>query len=113
MFPHKLIWIAVGRIGRQKKQPQFAAQSFNEGFRLLRTMRGSTIDNEKDRPLGARDQAFQELDKTAALTPPFSLIMNRMWPREVIAEIRLMLWRAPVAATIGVSPRLPQLRPAW
>jgi hypothetical protein len=41
------------------------------------------------------------------------LIMNRMWPREVIAEIRLMPWRAPVAATIGVSPRLPQLRPAW
>jgi hypothetical protein len=33
--------------------------------------------------------------------------MNRMWPREVIAEIRLMPWRAPVAATIGVSPRLP------
>jgi hypothetical protein len=50
-------------------------------------MRGSTIDNEKDRSLSARDQAFQELD--------------------------IMLWRAPVAATIGVSPRLPQLRPAW
>jgi hypothetical protein len=29
--------------------------------------------------------------------------MNRMWPREVIAEIRLMPWRAPVAATIGVK----------
>jgi hypothetical protein len=23
------------------------------------------------------------------LTPPFSFIMNRSWPREVIAEIRL------------------------
>jgi hypothetical protein len=62
MFPHKLIWIAVGRIGRQKKQPQFAAQSFNEDLRLLRAMRGTAIDNEKDRLLGARDQAFQELD---------------------------------------------------
>src|SRR6266446_1978384 len=44
--------------------------------------------------------------KTAALTPPFSLIMNRISPRAVIAEIRLMLWRAPVASTTGVSPRV-------
>jgi hypothetical protein len=28
--------------------------------------------------------------KTAALTPPFSLVMNRIRPREVTAEIRLM-----------------------
>jgi hypothetical protein len=50
--------------------------------------------------------------KTAALTPPFSMIMNRIWPREVIAEMRLMPWRAPVVSTTGVSPFLPQLRPA-
>ena len=32
--------------------------------------------------------------------------------REVIAEMRLMPWRAPVVSTTGVSPFLPQLRPA-
>ena len=56
---------------------------------------------------------FKNSMKTEALTPPFSLIMNRMWPREVIAEIRLMPWRAPVVLITGVSPRLPQVRPAW
>ena len=50
--------------------------------------------------------------KTAAFTPPFSLIMNRIWPRAVIAEIRLMRWRAPVVSTMGVSPLLPHVRPA-
>src|SRR6516165_6725089 len=28
--------------------------------------------------------------KTSELTPPFSLIMNLIWPREVIAEMRLI-----------------------
>jgi hypothetical protein len=37
---------------------------------------------------------------TSALTPPFSLIMNRIWPRDVTAEIRLMRYRAPVLDTI-------------
>jgi hypothetical protein len=32
--------------------------------------------------------------KTSALTPPFSLIMNRIWPLEVIAEIRLIVPRS-------------------
>jgi hypothetical protein len=41
--------------------------------------------------------------KAAALTAPFSVGLNRMWPRDVIAEIRLMAWRAPFAWTIGVS----------
>ena len=31
--------------------------------------------------------------KTSALTPPLSLIMNRMWRRAVTAEIRLMRQR--------------------
>src|ERR1019366_9343686 len=33
---------------------------------------------------------FKNSMKTAALTPPCCLIMKRMWPREEIAEIRLM-----------------------
>lgn len=49
---------------------------------------------------------------TAALTPPFSVIMNRIFPREVLAEIKLMAGRAPVVSTIGVSPRLSQVREA-
>jgi hypothetical protein len=46
--PHKLIWIAVGRIGRQIKEPQFAAQSFNEGLRLLRYLKQAI--NPEDAP---------------------------------------------------------------
>jgi hypothetical protein len=34
--------------------------------------------------------------KTSALTPPFSLIMNRIWPRAVMAEIKLMRDQADV-----------------
>src|SRR5262249_4620783 len=37
--------------------------------------------------------------KTSALTPPFSLIMNLIWPREVTAEIRLMCGTAPQYST--------------
>ena len=33
--------------------------------------------------------------------------------KDVIADIRLMPCRAPVASTTGVSPFLPQVRPAW
>jgi hypothetical protein len=36
-------------------------------------MRGSTIDNEKDRSLGARNQAFQELGKNIGVDPTFFL----------------------------------------
>ena len=32
--------------------------------------------------------------KTAAFTPPFSLIMNRIWPRAAIAELFLLLARS-------------------
>ncbi|MGH6822970.1 MAG: hypothetical protein ACRECP_09885 [Methylocella sp.] len=38
--------------------------------------------------------------------------MNRIFPREVMAEIKLMPRQAPVAAAIGVSPPLPQVREA-
>lgn len=40
-----------------------------------------------------------------------SMIMNRMWPRAVTAEIKLMPWRAPVAWTMGVSPFAPKYAP--
>src|SRR3984893_16238995 len=56
---------------------------------------------------------FRNSMKTSALTLPLSMLMNRRWPREVTAEIRLMPWRAPVAWTMGVSPFAPHVRPAW
>ena len=62
--------------------------------------------------LGAGHQALEKLDEDRGITPPFSLIMNRIWPRAVIAEIRLMRWRAPVVLTMGVAPLLPHVRPA-
>ena len=76
-------------------------------------MRRSAVDNEKDRALRPGDQALQTSMKTEALTPaPFSLIMNRMWPREVIAEIRLMPSRAPLDLITGVLLEC-RVRPAW
>ena len=39
-------------------------------------------------------------------------LLAQLWPRAVIAEIRLMRWRAPVVSTMGVSPLLPHVRPA-
>src|SRR6202790_4029977 len=73
MFPHQLIWIAIRRIGRQEKQPQFSAQGFNERCRLLGAMRGAAIDNKKDRALGAGNQALQELNEDRGVDAAFFL----------------------------------------
>ena len=37
---------------------------------------------------------------------------DRIWPRAVIAEIRLMRWCAPVVSMMGFRPSLPHVRPA-
>ena len=79
---------------------------------LLGNVGGAAIDDQENRALGTGHQALENSMKTAAFTPPFSLIMNRIWPRAVIAEIRLMRWRAPVVSTMGVAPLLPHVRPA-
>jgi hypothetical protein len=39
--------------------------------------------------------------------------MNRIWPRLLMAEIKLKLNRDPVALTIGVLPLGPQVVPVW
>ena len=55
---------------------------------------------------------FRNSMNTPALTPP-SVIMKRICPFDVMAEIKLKPKRAPVpVATIGVSPTLPHVRPA-
>jgi hypothetical protein len=69
---------AIRRIARQERQPQFSPQSFNERRGLLGGMRGAAIDNENDRALRAGNEALQNSMKTAALTPPLPMIMNRM-----------------------------------
>jgi len=72
----------------------------------------SAINDEKHLALSAGDQPLQELDKHLGVDAPFSTIINRIWPRDVIADSKLIACRAPVASTIGVSPFLPHVRPA-
>lgn len=51
-------------------------------------MRGAAIDDEKDRALRAGDQALQEREDSG-IDAPFSMIISRIWPLELIAETRL------------------------
>src|SRR3977135_2764658 len=112
MFPDQFIGIAVGRVGRKIEQPQPAVQALDKCFGLFGDMGRASIDVKKIARLAPVMRRLRNSMKTSALTPPLSLIMNRIRPREVIAEMRLMPWRAPVASTTGVSPFWPQLRPA-
>ena len=64
-------------------------------------MRGAAIDDQENRMGGADHQSLENSIKTSAFTPPFALIMNRIRPFEVIAESRLMAWRAPVVEQSG------------
>jgi hypothetical protein len=78
MLPRQLVWIAIRRIARQEKQPQFSAQGFNESRGLLGGMCGAAIDNENDRALQPATRRCKNSMKTAALTQPLPMIMNRM-----------------------------------
>ncbi len=69
----------------KRGRPRKAVQAFDERSGFLSDVCGSAIDDQK----------------------------NLIWPREEIAEIKLMPWRAPVASTMGGSPFVPQVRPAW
>ena len=55
---------------------------------------------------------FKNSIKTLEFTPPFSLIINRIFPFDVIADIRLMPYLAPVASTTAFHLFLPHGRPA-
>ena len=107
VFPDQFVWIAVGRIGRQKKQPQSAVLAVDKSSGLLGNVGGAAIDDQKIARLAPAIRRLRNSMKTAAFTPPFSLIMNRIWPRAVIAEIRLMRRRRPVVSTMGVAPSYP------
>src|ERR1700681_330620 len=111
MFPHQLIWIAIRRIGRQEKQPQFSAQGFNERFRLLRAMRGPRSTIRKIVRLAPAIRRFKTSMKTAALTPPFSDLLNvkskkRMEPiglKRRVALHSIATWRSRKALPITLT----------
>src|SRR5258708_35603566 len=111
MLPDQFIRVSVRGIGREIKEPQLAVEAGDERLGLFRNMRRPAVNDQKNLVLGP-DHELRNSMNTSALTPPFSLIMNRIWPREVTAEIRLMRYRAPVLDTTGVSPFRPQVRPA-
>ena len=82
VFPDQFIWIAVGRIGWKKKQPQSAVRLSDKGFRLFRNVCGPPINNQKDRSLGADHQAFEKLDKDRGIHSAFFLDHEPHGPRE-------------------------------
>ena len=67
-------------------------------------MGGAPIDDQENRALGAGHQALEKLDEDRGIHPSFSDHEPHMAAR-VIAEIRLMRWRAPVVSTMGVASR--------
>src|SRR5258705_12869567 len=109
MLPGQFIRVSVRGIGREIKEPQLAVEAGDERLGLFRNMRRPAVNNQKNLVLGPDHEPPEKLNDTSPLTPPFSLIMNRIWPREVTAEIRLMRYRPPVLDTTGVSPFRPQV----
>jgi hypothetical protein len=73
-------------------------------------MGGTSINDQENRVCGASDEALEKFNEDGGIDTAL-LLDYEFWPREVIAEITLMPWRAPVVSTTGVSPFLPQLRP--
>ena len=69
VFPDQFVWIAVGRIGRQKKQPQSAVLAVDKSSGLLGNVGGAAIDDQEDRALGAGHQALEELDEDCCIHP--------------------------------------------
>ena len=45
VFPDQFVWIAVGRIGRQKKQPQSAVLAVDKSSGLVGNVGGAAIDD--------------------------------------------------------------------
>ena len=69
VFPDQFVWIAVGRIGRQKKQPQSAVLAVDKSSGLLGNVGGATIDDQENRALGAGHQALEKLDEDRGIHP--------------------------------------------
>jgi hypothetical protein len=49
VFPDQFVWIAVGRIGRKKKQPQSAVLAVDKSSGLLGNVGGAAIDDQEKR----------------------------------------------------------------
>jgi hypothetical protein len=90
MLPHQFIRVSVRRIWRKIKQPQLAADAATNALVFLATCAGPRSTIRKMLFLDPIMSRLRNSMKTAALTPPFSFVMNRICPRDVTAEIRLM-----------------------
>ena len=69
VFPDQFVWIAVGRIGRKKKQPQSAVLAVDKSSGLLGNVGGAAIDDQENRALGAGHQALEKLDEDRCIHP--------------------------------------------
>jgi hypothetical protein len=65
--------VSVRRIGWKVIQPQLSVQSLDKDFCFLRDMSGSTINNQNNWALGARDQALQKFDEYLGVDPALLL----------------------------------------
>src|SRR5665213_2327808 len=90
MLPHELVGVAVGRVWRQEKQLQPAAERFDKSFGLSRAMRWAAIDDQEDRACLTDQQPFEEFDKDIGIHPTFFFNHEAHAAFEVIADIRLM-----------------------
>src|SRR3984957_12952140 len=73
MLPDEFVGVAVGRIWRQEKQLQPAAERFDKGFGLFRAMRGAAINDQEDRACLTDQQPFEKFDKDIRVHPTFFL----------------------------------------
>ena len=73
VFPHEFVGIAIRRIGRQIKKPQFSAKRRNKGLRLLSAMRWASIGNQENGALRADKKPLQKLDEDIGVHAAFFL----------------------------------------
>ena len=87
VFPDQFVWIAVGQIGREEKNSRsLPCWLSTKALVFLAMWAGPRSTIKKIARLAPAIRRLRNSMKTAAFTPPFSLIMNRIWPRAVIAQ---------------------------
>jgi hypothetical protein len=59
----------------------------HEGADFLWTKSRAAIGDQENFAFGALDEAFQEFNEVSGVDAALSMIMNRIWPRAVTAEI--------------------------
>jgi hypothetical protein len=82
-FPTNESGLRSGVLGGGKNMRNSQRWRESAGFR--RAMRRTAIDDREDFTPGAPDRATQECDQGIGVDAAFSIIVNRMWPREATA----------------------------